>query len=99
MNRSSHSCCGGHGSSTAAGQLRCEGETVMFLAVEGRLAAVLAVGDPLKEGTPGALRALKEEGLRLVMLTGDSRTTALAIARGLPFDEVIAKCNRLIKRL
>ena len=67
------------------------GQTVMFLAVEGQLAAVLAVGDPLKEGTPAALRALKEEGLRLVMLTGDSRTTALAVARGLPFDEVIAE--------
>jgi Cu+-exporting ATPase len=62
----------------------------MFLAVSNRLAAVLAVGDPLKEGTPAALKALKEEGLRLVMLTGDNRTTAEAVARGLPFDEVIA---------
>ncbi len=70
--------------------LRREGQTVMFLAVEQRLAAVLAVGDPLKETTPAALKALKEEGLRLVMLTGDNRTTAEAVARGLPFDEVIA---------
>ena len=72
-------------------ELRREGQTVMFLAVEGRLAAVLAVGDPPKESTPAALRTLKEEGLRLVMLTGDSRTTAEAVARGLPFDEVIAE--------
>jgi P-type Cu+ transporter len=71
-------------------ELRRGGQTVMFLAVSNRLAAVLAVGDPLKEGTPAALRALKEEGLRLVMLTGDNRTTAEAVARGLPFDEVIA---------
>jgi len=71
-------------------ELRHGGQTVMFLAVSNRLAAVLAVGDPLKEGTPAALKALKEEGLRLVMLTGDNRTTAEAVARGLPFDEVIA---------
>jgi P-type Cu+ transporter len=71
-------------------ELRRGGQTVMFLAVSNRLAAVLAVGDPLKEGTPAALKALKEEGLRLVMLTGDNRTTAEAVARGLPFDEVIA---------
>ena len=71
-------------------ELRRGGQTVMFLAVSNRLAAVLAVGDPLKEGTASALKALKEEGLRLVMLTGDNRTTAEAVARGLPFDEVIA---------
>jgi P-type Cu+ transporter len=71
-------------------ELRHGGQTVMFLAVSNRLAAVLAVGDPLKEGTSAALKALKEEGLRLVMLTGDNRTTAEAVARGLPFDEIIA---------
>jgi P-type Cu+ transporter len=72
-------------------ELRRGGQTVMFLAVSNRLAAVLAVGDPLKEGTASALEALKEAGLRLVMLTGDSRTTAEAVARGLPFDEVVAE--------
>ena len=71
--------------------LRREGQTALFLAVDGRLAGVLAVGDPLKETTPAALAALKNEGLRLVMLTGDNRTTAEAIARGLPIDEVIAE--------
>jgi Cu+-exporting ATPase len=70
--------------------LRRDAQTVMFLAVEQRLAAVLAVGDPLKETTAAVLKALKEEGLRLVMLTGDNRTTAEAVARGLPLDEVIA---------
>jgi Cu+-exporting ATPase len=70
--------------------LRREGQTAMFLAIDGRLAGVLAVGDPVKETTRAALAALKEEGLRLVMLTGDHRTTAEAVARGLPIDEVIA---------
>jgi Cu+-exporting ATPase len=63
----------------------------MFLAIDGRLAGVVAVGDPLKETTPQALQALKTLGLRLVMLTGDSRTTAQAVATGLPIDEVIAE--------
>ena len=71
--------------------LRREGQTVLFLAVDDRLAGLLAVGDPLKETTPAALAALKREGLRLVMLTGDDRTTAEAVARGLPIDEIIAQ--------
>jgi P-type Cu+ transporter len=71
--------------------LRREGKTVMFLAVDGRLAGLLAVGDPIKETTPAALRSLKEDGLRLIMLTGDNRTTAQAVASGLPIDEVIAE--------
>ena len=71
--------------------LRRSGQSTIFLAIDGRLAGVLAVGDPLKETTPQALQALKTLGLRLVMLTGDSRTTALAVAAGLPMDEVIAE--------
>jgi Cu+-exporting ATPase len=70
--------------------LRQEGLTVMFLAVDGRLAGMLAVGDPIKETTPAALQALKAEGLRLVMLTGDNATTARAVASKLPIDEIIA---------
>jgi Cu+-exporting ATPase len=70
--------------------LRGEGLTVMYLAVDGRLAGILAVGDALKETTPAALHALKAEGLRIVMLTGDSEVTARAVARELPIDEVIA---------
>jgi Cu+-exporting ATPase len=72
-------------------KLRRTGQTIMFLAIDARLAGILSVGDPLKDGTPPALRALKALGLRLVMLTGDSRTTAAAVAAGLPFDEVIAE--------
>ena len=71
--------------------LRRTGQSIMYLAVDARLAGILAVGDPLKESTPPALEALKARGLRLVMLTGDSRTTAEAVAAGLPIDEVIAE--------
>jgi Cu+-exporting ATPase len=72
-------------------RLRRAGQTIMFLAVDGQLAGLLAVGDPLKDTTPTALRALKAMGLRLVMLTGDSRTTASAVAADLPIDEVISE--------
>ena len=72
-------------------QLRQQGRTVIFLSVDGRLAGAIAVGDPIKETTPAALEALKEDGLRLVMLTGDSQTTARAVAATLPIDEVIAE--------
>jgi P-type Cu+ transporter len=70
--------------------LRGEGLTVMYLAVESRLAAILAVGDALKDTTAAALEALRAEGLRIVMLTGDNRSTAQAVARELAIDEVIA---------
>jgi P-type Cu+ transporter len=69
---------------------RRTGQTVVFLAIDARLVGILAIGDPLKESTPAALRALKAGGLRLVMLTGDNRTTAQAVAAELPIDEVIA---------
>jgi Cu+-exporting ATPase len=71
--------------------LRRTGQTIVFLAIDKQLAGILAVGDPLKDSTPAALRALKAQGLRLVMLTGDSRTTARTVAAGLPIDEVIAE--------
>jgi P-type Cu+ transporter len=70
--------------------LRLNGKTTVFLAVDGRLAGIVAVGDSVKETTPTALKELKAEGLRLIMLTGDNRTSAEAIAAGLPIDEVIA---------
>ncbi|MBS0377195.1 MAG: heavy metal translocating P-type ATPase [Proteobacteria bacterium] len=72
-------------------KLRRTGQTIMYLASGARLAGILSVGDPLKETTPGALKALKDSGLRLVMLTGDNRTTANAVAADLPLDEVIAE--------
>ena len=73
--------------------LRREGQTVMYLAVERRLAGALAVGDPVKESTAAALVALKADGLRLVMLTGDNRTTAEAVAATLAIDEVVAEVH------
>ncbi len=63
----------------------------MFVAVNGTLAGAIAVGDPIKESTPSALVALKAEGLRIVMLTGDARTTAEAVGKTLNIDEVIAE--------
>lgn len=69
--------------------VRREGRTVMYLAVDGRPAGVLAVGDPIKETTPAALAALKAQGLWIIMVTGDHRMTAEAVAAGLPIDEVI----------
>ena len=71
--------------------LRADGQTVMLLAVDGRAAGLLAVADPIKETAPAAIAALREEGVRLVMLTGDSRTTAEAVARKLGVDEVHAE--------
>jgi Cu+-exporting ATPase len=80
---------------TAAGQsnadaLRREGHTVMFLSRDGILAALLGVADPIKATTIEAIAALHGEGLRIVMLTGDNRVTAEAVARQLKIDEVRA---------
>jgi len=74
-----------------ADALRREGQTVLLAAVDGRAAGLLGVADPIKETTPDALNALREEGLLLVMLTGDSRATAEAIARRLGIAEVEAE--------
>ena len=74
-----------------ADQLRGRGRTVVFLSVDGQLAGAIAVGDPIKDSTRPALEALKADGLRLIMLTGDSKATAQAVAANLPIDEVIAE--------
>ena len=71
--------------------MRKEGQTAMFVAVDGRLAGIVGVADPIKETAPEALRALHEEGIRVVMVTGDSRTTAEAVARRLGIDDVMAE--------
>ena len=71
--------------------LRAEGQTVMFVAIGRTLAGIVGVADPIKESTPDAIRALHDEGIRIVMLTGDSKTTAQAVARTLNIDEVIAE--------
>jgi Cu+-exporting ATPase len=72
-------------------QLRQEGQTVMVAAVDGRVAGLIGVADPIKSTTPEALKLLRAEGLRVIMLTGDSRATAEAIARQLGIDEVLAE--------
>jgi Cu+-exporting ATPase len=74
-----------------AEELRREAQTVVFVAVDGHAAGLLSVADPIKESTSEAMRALHEDGLRIVMLTGDSRTTAEAVGRKLQIDEVIAE--------
>jgi Cu+-exporting ATPase len=80
-------------STTRAEELRTSGATVMFLAIDGELAALLAVADRIKHDTPAAIKALHAAGLRLVMLTGDSTTTAQAVARELGIDEVHAEVS------
>src|SRR5581483_7662858 len=79
------------GIADAAEALARRGQTVMFLAVDGRLAGVVSVADPIKKSTPEAIAALHGEGLRIVMLTGDSRVSAEAVARELGIDEVRAE--------
>ncbi|TAL28488.1 MAG: heavy metal translocating P-type ATPase [Phenylobacterium sp.] len=70
--------------------LRSDGVTAIFMGVDGRAAATFAIADPIKATTQEAIRALKAEGVRLVMMTGDNRTTAMAVARRLGIDEVEA---------
>jgi P-type Cu+ transporter len=70
---------------------RADGETVMFMAVDGRLAALIGVADPIKATTAGAIAHLHEDGVTVVMLTGDSRKTAEAVARKLGIDRFEAE--------
>jgi len=71
-----------------ADDLRRDGQTVVFVLIDGRPAGLLGIADPIKESAAGAVQDLRNEGLRLIMLTGDSRTTAEAVARRLGLDEV-----------
>jgi Cu+-exporting ATPase len=71
--------------------LREEGQTVMFVMVDGRVIGLLGVADPIKESSREAIRMLQEDGIRILMLTGDNRTTASAVARNLGLDEVEAE--------
>jgi Cu+-exporting ATPase len=87
-----------------AAELRRDGQTVMFVAVDHRLAGLLGVADPIKATTGEAIRAWRREGARIVMLTGDNRVTAEAVARQLGIDEVIAEVlpeqkGEVVKRL
>ena len=74
-----------------ADALRHDGATAIFVAVDGKAAGVIGIADPIKATTPDAILALKAAGLRLVMMTGDNRTTAEAVARRLGIDEVQAE--------
>jgi Cu+-exporting ATPase len=71
--------------------MRGDGQTVMFVAVDGKVAGLLGVADPVKPTSPEAIQQLHDDGIRVVMLTGDSRTTADAVAAKLSIDEVIAE--------
>ncbi len=77
--------------SARAEAMRRDGQTVMFVAVDGKAAGLLGVADPVKETTAEAIKSLHGEGIRIVMLTGDSRTTAEAVSKKLGIDEVIAE--------
>jgi Cu+-exporting ATPase len=74
-----------------AGRLRATAATVIWMASDGRLAAILAVSDPIRDSTPGAIAELHAEGLELVMVTGDSHSTAEAVAAKLGIDAVVAE--------
>ena len=74
-----------------AEERRARSATVIFVGIDGKLAGFVAIADPIKATTPAALQALKEDGVRIVMLTGDGRTTAEAVGRELGIDEVIAE--------
>lgn len=87
-----------------ADELRREGATALFAAVDGKAAGVIAIADPVKASTPAALEALRAEGIRIVMLTGDNRTTALAVAKKLGIDEIEAEVlpedkHQVVRRL
>jgi Cu+-exporting ATPase len=74
-----------------AEEFRADGQTVMFVSVDGQVAGLLGIADPIKETTPEAIKQLHGLGIRIVMLTGDSRTTAEAVAGKLNLDEVVAE--------
>jgi Cu+-exporting ATPase len=87
-----------------AEKLRADGATAMFVAIDGQPAGVIAVADPIKSTTSAALQTLRRDGVRIVMLTGDNRTTALAVARKLEIDSVEAEVlpeqkNAIVRKL
>ncbi|MCB9994802.1 MAG: heavy metal translocating P-type ATPase, partial [Rhodospirillales bacterium] len=90
--------------SAQADDLRSDGATVIFIAVDGKAAGLLAIADPVKETTPAAIKALHSQGIRIVMLTGDNRRTAEAVAKTLNIEEVEAEIlpedkGRIVKKL
>jgi Cu+-exporting ATPase len=87
-----------------ADELRKDGQTVMYVALDGAVAGLVGVGDPVKASTPEAIRLLHDDHVRIVMLTGDNRTTAEAVAKKLGIDEIQAEVlpeqkGEIVKRL
>lgn len=87
-----------------ADEMRADGQTVMFVTLDGKIIGLLGVADPIKESTPEAIDALHKEGIHIVMLTGDNRITAEAVAKKLNIDEVIAEVlpnqkSEVVKRI
>ena len=87
-----------------AGSARHQGATAIFIAIEGRVAGAIAVADPIKSSTPAALESLRHEGIRIVMVTGDHRATAEAVARQLGITDIEAgvlpeQKNAIVRRL
>jgi Cu+-exporting ATPase len=87
-----------------AERLREDGATAIFVAIDGQISGILAIADPIKASTPDALRALREDGVRVVMLTGDNWTSARAVAKKLGIEEVEAEIlpeekSRVVARL
>ncbi len=85
-------------------ELRQDGATVMYVVVDNKIVGLISVSDPIKETTPAALKALREKGIRIVMLTGDNRITAEAVAKKLEIDSIEAEIlpqqkNEIVKRL
>jgi Cu+-exporting ATPase len=74
-----------------ANALRADGQTVMFVVADGEIIGLLGVADPIKDSTPQAITELRKDGIRIVMLTGDSRATAEAVAKNLSIDDVVAE--------
>ncbi len=92
------------GLSGAADDLRKDGATAIFVAIDGKAAGIIAIADPIKDTTPSAITALKDAGIRVVMLTGDNRTTAQAVAAKLGISEVEAEVlpedkSKIVQRL
>ena len=90
--------------SNQANELRSDGATVIFIAVDGQVAGILAIADPVKETTPDAINQLKKQGIHIVMLTGDNRRTAEAVAKRLGIEEVEAEIlpedkSKIVKKL
>jgi Cu+-exporting ATPase len=90
--------------SNRAEELRRDGQTVMYVAIDGSVVGIIGVADPIKASTPEAIRMLHDDHVRIVMLTGDNRTTAEAVAKKLDLDEIQAEVlpeqkGEIVKRL